>query len=349
MKQFSFFLRRGAIFGAAILLLASTRGDAQNAPTDKPYRETRRETLGDKRIDESSGLCRSVRYSNWLWTHNDSGDSARLFLLDESGATRAVANLEGAQSIDWEDCATGAPDKSGAAWIYSGDIGDNNSRRQSITIYRFREPALPASTRAMKTADETPPKTPRAVSDDLAKSETAAPETARVLAAPNAVNADAPQLSVACEAMTLHYPDGAHDAETLIIAPDHRVLIVTKSFAGSEIFIAPQTFVNGATQTLRKIGARQFTDGGFFGFLATGGDLNAGGTRLAIRTYTRVYEWRRDPKDNSDAAWRALFARAPQAFDAPATRQGEAICYDARGALFFSSEKIPTPLIEMQR
>ncbi len=346
MKRFSFLLQRAAIFGAAFLLLASTRGDAQNAnarnaPAEKPYRVTHRATFGDTRIDESSGLCRSVRYPNWLWTHNDSGDSARMFLLDQSGATRAVANLQGATNVDWEDCATSARDAKGGAWIYAGDIGDNDSKHDKLTIYRFREPALPASTRATKTRIATPQKSPRAANINFKNA------ASRVLAAP--INADAPQLSVACEAMTLHYPDGAHDAETLIIAPDNRILIVTKSLVGSEIFITPQSFKNGATQTLTKIGERQFQDGGFYGFLATGGDLSVDETRVAIRTYTRVYEWRRDPKNNSDAEWSALFRREPQAFDAPESRQGEAICYDARGALFFSSEKIPTPLIEMQR
>ncbi len=36
------------------------------------------------------------------------------------------------------------------------------------------------------------------------------------------------------------YPDGAHDAETLMAAPDGRLLIVTKGFLGGTLFATPR-------------------------------------------------------------------------------------------------------------
>ena len=36
-------------------------------------------------ISESSGICLSARYPDCLWTHNDSGSTAELFLVRTSG------------------------------------------------------------------------------------------------------------------------------------------------------------------------------------------------------------------------------------------------------------------------
>ena len=49
-------------------------------------------------IRESSGVCASRRNPGIFWTHNDSGDTARAFLIDRNGATRMVINLRGAQN-----------------------------------------------------------------------------------------------------------------------------------------------------------------------------------------------------------------------------------------------------------
>ena len=57
-------------------------------------------------INEASGLAAGINNPNMLWTHNDSGDSARLFLLDEYGRFQAQFKLEGISNRDWEDIAS---------------------------------------------------------------------------------------------------------------------------------------------------------------------------------------------------------------------------------------------------
>ena len=59
--------------------------------------------LEDSRIVESSGLARSTYARDILFTHNDSGDSARVFAVDPSGDTQAVLTLGGISSRDAED------------------------------------------------------------------------------------------------------------------------------------------------------------------------------------------------------------------------------------------------------
>jgi hypothetical protein len=90
---------------------------------------------------ELSGLVLSHERPGVLWTHNDSGDSARLLAVSTSGRTVAVVALSGAENVDWEDIANGP----GGALLV-GDIGDNLARRPSVVVYRVAEPQTPAST-----------------------------------------------------------------------------------------------------------------------------------------------------------------------------------------------------------
>ncbi|MFD2083575.1 hypothetical protein [Actinopolymorpha cephalotaxi] len=50
------------------------------------------------------------------------------------------------------------------------------------------------------------------------------------------------------------YPDGAHDAEALLVDPrTARVYVVTKDPGGGAIYAAPSTLVAGTTATLTKV------------------------------------------------------------------------------------------------
>ena len=87
---------------------------------------------------ESSGVvCNNT--SN-VWTHNDSGDIARIFLTDQNAKDRGTFVIDGANNRDWEDIAIA--DFSDGTYIYMGDIGDNNANNLKSYIYRFKEPTL---------------------------------------------------------------------------------------------------------------------------------------------------------------------------------------------------------------
>ncbi len=113
---------------------------AENIPAPAPYISKKLCNLQDQNIDESSGVGASRRYPDLFWTHNDSGDSARLFLINKVGKTIITVNVKGAEAKDWEDMAVaGDPTNS---MVYIGDIGDNAEVRENIVIYRFREPKI---------------------------------------------------------------------------------------------------------------------------------------------------------------------------------------------------------------
>ncbi|SDR85497.1 hypothetical protein SAMN04488543_0625 [Friedmanniella luteola] len=60
-------------------------------------------------------------------------------------------------------------------------------------------------------------------------------------------------LTVTYNAVDFRYEDGAHDAETLLVAPGGRLLVVTKGAKGG-IYEAPQTPSRSSTNVLRRVG-----------------------------------------------------------------------------------------------
>ena len=89
-------------------------------------------------IPEASGLAMSRRTPGVIWAHNDSGNAAVLFALDESGAVRGRVRVP-IRARDWEDVSA-APCPSGDC-LYIADIGDNSVERRRVQIYRVPEPS----------------------------------------------------------------------------------------------------------------------------------------------------------------------------------------------------------------
>jgi len=107
-----------------------------NGPTDSTL-------IVGNAFNEASGLAASRRNPGLLWTHNDSGDTTRLYLFDiETGQTSATFILNGntTQHVDWEDIAVASIDND--VKVLVADIGDNNSERSSLQVYVFTEPRL---------------------------------------------------------------------------------------------------------------------------------------------------------------------------------------------------------------
>ncbi|PLX24475.1 MAG: hypothetical protein C0600_13000 [Ignavibacteria bacterium] len=140
------------LFTGSLISMTSCTADTPSAPDTDPQDSTRTEDslayaaadtlclLQDDEITELSGIAASRRQSPLLWMHNDSGDEPRLFAVDSTGRTLAICRLSDATHIDWEDMASATLD--GIPWLYIGDIGDNDAKRDSIIIYRVPEPLL---------------------------------------------------------------------------------------------------------------------------------------------------------------------------------------------------------------
>lgn len=93
-------------------------------------------------IDEASGIAASIQNDNTFWTHNDSGDKARIFLINNKAQYIMTCKLAGAINRDWEDIAISRDPVHGNSRIFIGDIGDNNGRHLYCTIYILDEPTV---------------------------------------------------------------------------------------------------------------------------------------------------------------------------------------------------------------
>ena len=111
-------------------------------------------TIENKKITESSGIAASPCQADVLWTHNDSGDSARIFAIGTKGEDLAEFRVKGAENYDWEDIAA-YKNKSGECFLYIGDIGNNARVRGEFQIYRIKEPSVSGKNSASTETAET--------------------------------------------------------------------------------------------------------------------------------------------------------------------------------------------------
>jgi hypothetical protein len=94
-------------------------------------------------LNEASGLVASRKSPGVLWTHDDSGDSARLFAMGLHGEHLGIYPVSGASARDWEDIGL-ARLSDGAWYLVVGDIGDNQRSRANVQVYLVPEPQVSA-------------------------------------------------------------------------------------------------------------------------------------------------------------------------------------------------------------
>lgn len=137
---------RAAILVVVVFVGLMVDGKAADSET-VTYAEPRQiGVVNDERLPESSGLAASILNPGAFWTHNDSGDSPRLFLIDHKGNTLAVPAVEGAQATDWEDMASFRDGND--SYLLIGDVGDNRAKRQQYMLYIVKEPRIDRESQA---------------------------------------------------------------------------------------------------------------------------------------------------------------------------------------------------------
>jgi hypothetical protein len=261
-------------------------------------------------ITESSGVASSSLSDQWFFTHEDSGAPAQFSAVSTDGRLLATYVLPGVQARDWEDMARG-PDADGRSSLWLGDIGDNNARRElGLLVHRVAEPE-PDPTRTGVVVTTEPPVSYR-----------------------------------------LRYDDGPGDAETLLVHPaSGRLYLVNKPLGGSAgLYAAPEVLDPDGPNRLTRVadvnGVRSTGTpgdpviGGVAQLLVTAGDISPDGSRVALRTYTDLYEW---PLEGEDVA--AAVQREPAVTALPPTFQGEGLAYTRDGsAVLLTSEGESAPV-----
>lgn len=151
------------------------------------------------------------------------------------------------------------------------------------------------------------------------------------------------------EAFTLEYPDGAHDAETLLVDPrSGDLFIVTKTLgAGSSgvYRVAGDDLGPGPTD-LSLVASLAVPSAPFTGSTVTAGDISPNGDEILLRTYFTAFVWRRGPLQSVAGALSG--ARCPVPLSAET--QGEAIAYRRDGNAYLTTSEWrdagPRPLYE---
>jgi hypothetical protein len=293
--------RLAPALAAALFVLGCDGGDSESAGDGQPGRSASaggpgsHPLCGDLRArvtgrvasaaaTELSGLAVSRSQRGVLWTHNDSGDRARVLAIAPDGRLLADVAVTGAEHVDWEDLAIGPGD--GGDALFLGDIGDNLAARSAIVVYRVPEPGI---------------------------------------------RAGAPSATGRAERLVLRYPDGAHDAEALLVDPASGALLIATKGLGEAVglYVADGPPRARAT-TMRPAGEVPLGDGQ----LVTGGDVSANGRVIVLRTYDRAFVWSRDRGEPLAAALRRppCTARADLAVEG----QGEALGLTPDGPAFYT-------------
>lgn len=290
---------------------ANTRVEQKSPPKQtETYGSPRKPgNLQDPAINESSGIVASRTTPGLYWTHNDSGDGPYIYAFDDSGARRGTWRVRGASARDWEDIAAGPGPTAGTSYLYIGDIGDNEGRRAEIIVYRVKEPTI-------RPDDSASTKLKPLVTDEA-------------------------------EAIHFRYPDGAHDAEALLVHPlSGDLYIVSKiPFANSFVYKAPAPLNTGEPTTLKRIAELKVPS--LFGGLITGGDISPDGLRVALCDYVDGYEL---VLASMSAPFDRIWKRPLKPLDLGKRKQGESIAYRLDGrALLATSEGVHPPLIEVVR
>ena len=91
-----------------------------------------------EKVEETSGI--ELTGKNEVWTLNDSGGAAELYLCDTLGNLVRTVKINDAQNHDWEDLTQDAQGN-----FYIGDMGNNNNDRENLCIYKIPTPGATAA------------------------------------------------------------------------------------------------------------------------------------------------------------------------------------------------------------
>jgi hypothetical protein len=150
------------------------------------------------------------------------------------------------------------------------------------------------------------------------------------------------------EAFKLQYPNGARDAESLLVHPTTgEILILSKEeFGRTTVYRVPLPLDSRRTVRLEKVADVDMTKVGIKIDLLTDATVSVDARRVTIRTYSSALEYEVSPGSALASIW-GQTPRVARLEDGP---QGEGISYRLDGrALITIGESNPTYLYETVR
>ena len=244
-------------------------------------------------LQEISGLATGRKNPKAVYAVEDSGNRNVVFVKDSTGVLLCELVLFGATNRDWEDLAIGPGPTPGESYIYVADFGDNRSRREWVRIYRFKEPALELDTITVPFQ--------RIVTD--------------------------------FDQIKYKYPDGPRDAETLMIDPfTKNLIVITKREPRVRVYELPY-----------PQNTSDFTVCHFRGDLPfrtiVGGDISPDGNEILIKDYGAIYYW---PEVERQDPIYTMFHYVPGTVAYIPEVQGESIAWTKDGNGYFTITETET-------
>lgn len=250
-------------------------------------------------IWEASGIVSSRQNPGVLWTHNDSGFPGTIFALSTNGVLLAQCSISNVYSGDFEDIAIGPGQSPGMQCVYLGDIGDNFASRAEIHVFQIPEPAI------YDYFSNAPPTLP----------------------------------ALGARQITLTYPDGPHDAESLMVdAVTGDLFIAIKETNSCSLYQATRAQLSaGDTVQLSYVEGISFRS-------VSAGDISGDGSLMAIRRSNRAELWRRGSGQTVSNAFLAASIRIP-IIGTPVEPNGEGLGFEANGQGYFTISEGFNPAI----
>jgi len=190
-------------------------------------------TVESELVDELSGIALSAAQPDWMWVHNDSGDTSRVFAMGTDGSDGGRWVLAGIELEDAEDIALAD------GQLILGDIGDNKRKREAVFLHVFDEPEVTAGGGTL----------------------------------------------TEIETRTLRYPNGAEDAEALVVDEDGTIWLFTKGASSIVYRVEGEELVEAGEIDPRRWRLDDRTQ-------VTGADLIEG--KLVVRMYDHILVWNVD-------------------------------------------------------
>jgi hypothetical protein len=193
-------------------------------------------------------------------------------------------------NTDCEDIGIGPGPVTNVLYLYVGDIGDNSAGRANIRVYQIPSPAV----------------YPR---------QYVSPVTSSMKGA---------------RTITLQYPDGPRDAESLFVDPVTGDLFIASKETTSRIYTAPKSQLDtNDAFTLTFVRTLAFT-------VPSGADISPSGNEIVIRRENVASLWLRANGQSISDALGGTAISIPVTGTANGEPNGEAIGYDAIGSGYFT-------------
>lgn len=139
----------------------------------------------------------------------------------------------------------------------------------------------------------------------------------------------AAERTAAAEALIGRYPDGAHDAETLLVDPlTGELFVIPKAEEAVKVYALPADATPGEPALMEVVGGLDLAELGASDLRVTGGAVSPGGGRVALRTNEEIYVFTAPEGGGVPEA----LAGEPAVFAAPEGEDGEAVAWARDGA-----------------